>query len=729
VARDSGSHTTARRHLPRLEIVVVIAAGLVFLPGTIVAPAAPTSGLLQPAIAPGAIHGAPSALLIHAAKFGGDGDQAPHVRTSSERPWFGKNTVVATVPVGANPATPAFDVTNGNLYVPNFASANLSIVSGAKNTVIGNVYVGSYPESPTYDPANGDIYVPTANNVSVVSGATGRVVQWIGTGGRPGTPAYDSATGNLYVSNEASGNVSVIDGANNSLNASVVVGKDPLAALYDPANGEIYVPNANGGNGRNISVISDNNNTVVATIPVSSSPLPGTLDPATGDLFFPLQANFTVVSGASNTVITTLMLRYGPHTPAFDPANGEMYFPQYGSSQTTAIFGSNYTGAATIQTGGTPVPPTYDPQNGEIYVASEYNSEVSVISDLNNSVVTNVSVGSWPDTPTLDSVNGDLYVANTQSNDVSVIAGRVPVYPVFFNETGLPANSNWSLTLNSSTNRSTNASIGFSVSEGTYNFSVADVPGFHQTTLPYRGQVTVLNGPVAEPTLVFSRITYFVNFSESALPQGQPWSVSLNGISEAGSTQAISFIVPNGSYPFQIGSESGYRALPSSGNVTVNGAALNRTITFSSTLETFSVVFNESGLLSGSNWSVTLNGSTVSGIGPLTFQGLLNGTYRFKVPPTDGANPNPSNGSVNVAGATVDRSIAFQHVQVCPGTQAIGVLGPAIVCPPIPTGGPPPTTFLGLPPLEGYALVGGLIAVIVAGIFVFARRRPGNMSP
>ena len=46
------------------------------------------------------------------------------------------NTVIATIPVDTNPNGVAFNSTNGNIYVANFDSNNVSVISGSTKTVI-----------------------------------------------------------------------------------------------------------------------------------------------------------------------------------------------------------------------------------------------------------------------------------------------------------------------------------------------------------------------------------------------------------------------------------------------------------------------------------------------------------------------------------------------------------------------------------------------------------------
>ncbi len=82
---------------------------------------------------------------------------------------------------------------------------------------------------------------------------------------------------------------------------------------------------------------------------------------------------------------------------------------------------------------------------------------------------------------------------------------------------------------------------------------------------------------------------YTVTFTESGLPSGTTWSVTLGGITNSG-TGSISFSEPNGTYSYSVGAVSGYTSSPSSGSLTVNGAAVSQAIAFSKVTTPSSVV-------------------------------------------------------------------------------------------------------------------------------------------
>jgi hypothetical protein len=76
--------------------------------------------------------------------------------------------------------------------------------------------------------------------------------------------------------------------------------------------------------------------------------------------------------------------------------------------------------------------------------------------------------------------------------------------------------------------------------------------------------------------------SYPVVFTESGLPYGTNWSVTLNGSLENSTTTTISFSEPNGGYLYIVGSVPGFSTAPE-GNVTVSAGPVNQPVQFLST--------------------------------------------------------------------------------------------------------------------------------------------------
>lgn len=154
---------------------------------------------------------------------------------------------------------------------------------------------------------------------------------------------------------------------------------------------------------------------------------------------------------------------------------------------------------------------------------------------------------------------------------------------------------------------------------------------------------------------------YPVTFTEKGLPTGSAWSVTFGGATESSTGKTIVFVgVTNGTYAFSVATVAGFVASLPSGKVTVAGAAVGRTITFSTSAGTYPVTFSETGLPPGTNWSVTFNGKAEpSAMSSIVFVGIKNGSYAYTIGGASAYVRSPSSGSVVVDGAPSAVSVTF----------------------------------------------------------------------
>ena len=209
--------------------------------------------------------------------------------------------------------------------------------------------------------------------------------------------------------------------------------------------------------------------------------------------------------------------------------------------------------------------------------------------------------------------------------------------------------------------------------------------------------------------------SFAVTFSETGLPLAMSWSVSVGGVERTSDLSTIVADETAGTYPFTIGPVPGYTASITAGNVTVSSGPKTVDISFSPVPGPghYRVGFDETGLPSGTSWGVTLNGTLlISSSAAINFT-EANGSFTFEVSSVAGYSASPSSGSVDVKGGPVVLSISFTTSQTPPRNNATT-----------------PPEFLGLPPIEGYALLGGIILVVllVIGAAILLRRR-GKASP
>lgn len=153
---------------------------------------------------------------------------------------------------------------------------------------------------------------------------------------------------------------------------------------------------------------------------------------------------------------------------------------------------------------------------------------------------------------------------------------------------------------------------------------------------------------------------YPVNFTESGLPGGTSWSVTLNGTTGSSTSTLTEFNESNGSYGYSVGSVAGYRVAPSGGTVNVTGSATAVALVFTALPPTvYPVDFTEHGLPGGSSWSVTLNGTTLSSTTTTVQFNETNGTYAYSIPAVTGYVPSANSGNVSVNGNSASVQISF----------------------------------------------------------------------
>jgi hypothetical protein len=244
--------------------------------------------------------------------------------------------------------------------------------------------------------------------------------------------------------------------------------------------------------------------------------------------------------------------------------------------------------------------------------------------------------------------------------------GPPPPYleSVTFHETGLPASTDWSLTIGATTTASRTTEVEFQLPNGSYSFTVGVVAGFAAS--PASGTVRV-QGPTSVP-IAFgpggALAPHFnVTFTESGLPASTNWAVELNGTTMAASSASIQFSEPNGTYAYDVLAIVGYGASPSSGTLTVSGPASPVAIAFQAAPPaSYPVAFQETGLASGAAWSVMVGGRTLHGTGPSLTTTEPNGSYLYTVPALSADTASPSSGMLTVNGKAVQLAITFTPV-------------------------------------------------------------------
>ncbi len=140
-------------------------------------------------------------------------------------------------------------------------------------------------------------------------------------------------------------------------------------------------------------------------------------------------------------------------------------------------------------------------------------------------------------------------------------------YNVAFTETGLTTGTAWSVTIGGNVINSIDSSLTVELANGTYNYSIGSVTGFHSTI---SSGVLIVNGSGPVISVTFIKDSYVLTITETGLPAGTSWSVSVNGESQTSTNMSIQFILVSGNYSVKVSGPSGYTVSLSSSTAYLN---------------------------------------------------------------------------------------------------------------------------------------------------------------
>lgn len=517
-------------------------------------------------------------------------------------------TVVATLNTGEGSNSAVLDPVNGDLYVTDFLTDQVSVIDEGGNATIANLTVGQRPVSAAYDPLDGDVYVANQNssNVSVLFNLS--VIGSLPAGTSPSSVAYDPADQDVYVANNNSSNVTVYH--NQAGVGNVGVGAHPEFLAYDPSLGDVEVVDS----GASLLTII-NGTTAVATIDVASDPVwvgQGPGDP------------FTYVAGASGSVVSvlngTLFVQNNtvgkmPVYGVADPAHGYEDILDYGSNAVTVLSpGYAVTFNETGLTGGT---------SWTVSLGSSTLSSTSAsirFLELPGSYAYTIGipsgyqlVSSVPASPVLVTDTGV-----TVNVTFAPITG--PLYNLTFKETGLGCGSS---------------------------------QGGHGRYATSSGGAGCCSGQPMGSSMGGGCCGHSTSSNLT-------WNVTVAGVTKSTNGSSITFQEPNGAYAYLVGPPAGYgvsKSVPAS-PVTINGANVTVNVTFAP-IVALSITFVESGLPYGTTWCVYVNTMLCSSSNHIVVSGLSAGTYAFTVSPVHGYTASPASGSVVLTNRSVTVQIRF----------------------------------------------------------------------
>jgi YVTN family beta-propeller protein len=602
-----------------------------------------------------------------------DGDfYIPSVPTGSPTATHGNLTIVnaaraaviGNVSLSFEPSSILYVPTNGDLYLGNQSGDNLSVFEPAAQRTIGSVQLPNTPSMLAYDGGDHEIFVGIEGNVSVVSVTSGSVVKTFPVDRNPSGLAYDPLNGYVYVADYVWNNVSIVSATSYAVVGSALLGASPYNMAYDSANGDLYVADLLSSQ---LIVVNSTSNRVIGFVPLDTTPYGVAYDPQTKDLYVDdyYAGNVSIVNPAKGKIIGYLPAGTDAWGIAYDAADHDLYVTNPGSDNITVLDPTTRSVVTSLNFTTSPGAIAYDPHSKVLFVG-EYNTEnVSVLNAKTNALIRNSTTGSEPYTIAIDPGTGDAFVGNYASDNVTILGPKgaelnrsVTAGVGVFGSAYDPADGDvyvvsFSSDLVTVINSSSGTGVGgYEVGSGPV--AVAADPG---TGMVYVANYDSDSLSLLSPTF---RVTdYNVTFEESGLPTGTPWSVRLDGVGRSGTGTNLTYAEPNGTLQaYSIGEVAGFNLTPEFGTATVNGGAIVISIVFAAPPPSYSVTFKESGLPTGTIWSVTLGSDTLfTNRTSLTFR-AANGTYAYTVALVSGFHTKHS-GSLTVSGAAVKRTLKF----------------------------------------------------------------------
>ena len=470
-------HHAARN--PRWSLPIVVGVAALFVLG-----AAPGEGARAPSaggnasLPPGLAPAASSNPQRGVAPAGGP------VTNESTLVLF-NNTLVpgdAVTTFGALPSLEAFDPQTNEVFVADFYSGIIDVVSGTSNNVVTTIRSGEYTNTLAYDPENNNLYfgLQTADLVGVANASTDLIQRTVGIGFEPLSMAADPASGNVFVTGwNATGSafVAVINGSYGTVQATFSFGADrfpiagPNGIAYDPLNGDLYVasiasgiPNPTHGNltvingssfevvanyslpfapgsilfvplngsgpagefflgnasGHDLAVLDGAGN-VLATVAIPNTPSMLAYDRSDQDLFVGIEGNVSVVDTVTDHLVTTFPVTRNPAGLAYDPGDGDLYVADYNYNNVSVVNATTYHVVGSALLGAQPYNMAFDTADGDLYVTDLESSQLLVVNGSTNQVVGKVPLGTTPYGIAYDPRTKELYVTDYYADNVSIV--------------------------------------------------------------------------------------------------------------------------------------------------------------------------------------------------------------------------------------------------------------------------------------------------------------------
>lgn len=342
--------------------------------------------------------------------------------------------VTGTVLVGKDPVSITYDPSTRQVFVANYQSGDISVISAQNDTVVDTIHPPCAPADIVADSVVGYIYALCLNIVGfsdskLIDSATllaigDRTLVTVASESVPlgsDAIALDSSTGDLYIIGAygLSGNVTIVSGSTDTVVSVVSIGQPTYGWSYDDLNGEMYLLS-----GSNLSELNTTSNTVVPVIPLPPG-ISDTVFDSAGNLLYLLNSSanqIDVLSAGSNKLVGTSNVGSFPIAGTFDPGTGQAYILNLVSNDVSEL--SGITSKGIISLGALPTQLALNGDTHDVCVATGgINYQPGYLALLNGTtgaVTRTTSVSYVPEYLFWDNYSRDFYLSNATSNDVLV---------------------------------------------------------------------------------------------------------------------------------------------------------------------------------------------------------------------------------------------------------------------------------------------------------------------
>ncbi len=313
--------------------------------------------------------------------------------------------------VGTSSSTIAIDQSADKVYVANYYTKNITVISTKSRTQLLTLWTGDRPTQLLDDQRDGLVF----------------------------------ALGNPYLGNGAceapcpeNGSVTAFSTSGDVSTGQVTVGMNPVGFAFDGYSDELFVANTLSDN---MSMISPHPFGLKSTLGLSSYDL--IADPTTSAVYSletGLPGNVTVIDSSTNTIVRTLQTGGSPYMGVFDPWNKILYVADGNRTQDWVDVISTVTNQLVTKIGlpGEAAQMVIDSLNGDLLVGThlfsnerqDYAGNFTLISEATNSVITTFVWSPYVYTVVSDNATRAVYFLGYGNLTVFNATTMTPLYSV-----------------------------------------------------------------------------------------------------------------------------------------------------------------------------------------------------------------------------------------------------------------------------------------------------------